>query len=315
MTLPGAFIERGRAPGPSLRLRLARLGVFALAVVGGLAGVGVLWIHLTSDPLADARAYYDAAGRLNDGLPLYPAGADPNAAAFYRYPPLLAIVLRPLAILPYQVFALLWAGAVLASFITLVRRLGSTRRTWLAIGLLGVPIGWALAIAQAHVPLTLLLLIGQPWSIALAANMKLVPLLVAAWWLGRRQWQALGALAAWLLLAGAAQLLLEPANSIAFIGTLGPGQVGQVQNISPFAISPVLWLALVGAGLGVAIVAAPTRWGWPAAIALASLAYPRLLVYMLMSLLAALREPDTPASPGQLARVPDAAEGYVASAR
>ena len=305
MTLRGAYIERGRGPKDPLRLRAARIGLFALAVLGALAGLGVLWIHLTGDPLADARAYYDAARRLNEGLPLYPAGADPNAADFYRYPPLLAIVLRPLALLPYHAFALLWASAVTASFVVLVRRLGMTRRSWLAIGLLGIPIGWALAVAQAHVPVTLLLLVGQPWSIALAANLKLFPILVVVWWLGRRQWQAVGALALWLLLLGVAQAFLEPSNSIAFLGTLGTEQVGHVNNISPFAISPVLWLALLGTGLVAAIVAAPTRWGWPAAVALASLAYPRLLVYMLMGLLAGVREPDPPAGEDRVARVPD----------
>jgi hypothetical protein len=317
MTAPGAYRRRGQGPKPPLAGRLARLGLFALAVLGGLAGIGVLWIHLTSDPLADARAYYDAATRLNEGLPLYPASAKPDVAEFYRYPPLLAIALRPLALLPYTAFALLWASVVLASFVLLLRRLGMTARTWTAIGLLGVPIGWALGVAQVHVPLTLLLAIGQPWSIALAANVKLFPILVAVWWVGRRRWQALGALAGWLVILGAAQAILEPAGARAFLGTLTLDQVGDVRNISPFAISPALWLACLGAGFVAAVVAAPTRWGWPAAVALASLAYPRLLVYMLTGLLAALREPDEPTA-GRVAldgAPQDPAEVFVRSAR
>lgn len=293
----GAYIGRGQGPRPQRWQELANLGIFTLAVTGGLAGFGIFLIHLATDPLADARAYYDAAHRLNDGLPLYPAGADPDVADFYRYPPLLAIVLRPLALLPYEAFALLWASAVLASFVVLVRRLGMTRRAWLALGVLGLPIGWSIAIAQAQVPMTLLLLIGQPWSIALAANIKLFPILAAVWWLGRRRWQALGALAGWLIVLGLAQVLLEPTNSLAFLGTLNLEQVGaNVRNVSPYVISPILWVGLLGAGLVAAIVAAPTRWGWPAAVALASLAYPRLLLYMLMSFLAAVREPDEPAA-------------------
>jgi len=66
--------------------RPARLVVFALAVVGGLVGLATLWMHLTGDPLADTRAYYDAAARLNAGGPLYPPGADTNLAGFYHYP-------------------------------------------------------------------------------------------------------------------------------------------------------------------------------------------------------------------------------------
>ena len=315
MTTPGGYVARGQRRDQPMGPRLARLGLFALAVIGGLAGIGVLWLHLTGDPLADARAYFDAASRLNHGLPLYPATADPDVAEFYRYPPLLAIALRPLALLPYDVFAIVWSGAVAASFALLLRRLGLTARTWTAIGLLGIPIGWALGVAQAHVPLTLLLAIGQPWSIALAANVKLFPILVAVWWIGRRRWQALGALAGWLVILGAAQAVLEPSGSSAFLSTLTLDQVGDVRNISPFAISPALWIALLGAGLIAAVIAAPTRWGWPAAVALASLAYPRLLVYMLTGLLAALREPDEPDGRAAPDRLPGAAEAYVRSAR
>ena len=36
---------------------------------------------------------------------------------------------------------------------------------------------------------------------------------------------------------------------------------------------------------------APTRWGWAAAVSLAVLATPRLILYQLISLLAGLREP------------------------
>src|SRR4029077_4211580 len=45
--------------------RAARLGLFALAVVGGVAGAGVACMRLTGQLLPDAHAYYDAASRLN----------------------------------------------------------------------------------------------------------------------------------------------------------------------------------------------------------------------------------------------------------
>jgi len=160
--------------------RLARLGAFALAVVGGLAGVGVLYLQLVGGPLDDVRAYYDAGARLNAGLPLYPADADPDAAAFYRYPPLLAIAFRPLALLPFPVAAVIWEAVVIASLVATVLAIGPRRREmWLAFGLLAVPIAWATAIGQAQVPLTFLTALGTPWSIALAANVKLFPALVA----------------------------------------------------------------------------------------------------------------------------------------
>jgi hypothetical protein len=279
------------AAGPSLR-HAARLLIFAAAVIGAVAGFGVAVFHVVNDPLADARAYYDAATRLNAGHALYPAGADPDAATFYRYPPLLAIVLRPLALLPYEAFALVWEGVILLSFVLLLRHLGvRSTRTWLAVGLLGIPIGYAFAVAQAQLPMTLLLAIGQPWSIALAANITLFPALAALWWVGRRDWQATIAFVLYSVLLGLVQLLVEPRGTVAFLGTVGLDQVGHLRNLSPYAISPELWVALLAAGIAATVVLARTRWGWPAAVGLVTLASPRLLMYMLTSLLASLRQP------------------------
>jgi glycosyl transferase family 87 len=308
-------IEEARSGGESGRQRALGLGIFALAVVGALAGAGVAWQHLTGDPLADAHAYFDAANRLNHGLPLYPPGIDPSSNLVYLYPPLLAVALRPIALLPYWQFAIVWEAIVLVSFGLLIVQLGANRRVWLAIGILGIPIGWALSIAQAHVPMTLLLAIGQPWSVALAANVKIFPALVALWWLGRRDYQAFAAFVLWMFLWGLAQLVLEPRGTFEFLGGgVGLAQVGAVRNISPFAFgSPVLWVALVILGGLLTIRLARTRWGWAAAIALGTLSPPRLLVYMLTGLLAALREPR-PDAPDPNAPV-DASTAYLRSFR
>ena len=272
--------------------RTARLAIFAIAVIGALAGFGIALVQLLNDPLAEAHVYYEAAARLNAGQPLYPVGVDPSSNLAYRYPPLLGLVLRPLALLPYEWFALGWEIVVVGSFALLVRHVGvRSQRTWLAIGLLGIPIGWALSIAQAQVPMTLLMAIGQPWSVALAANLALFPALLALWWIGRRDWQATIAFVFWMVLLGLAQVVLEPGGSGAFLRTIGLSEVGNVNNISPFAVSPELWAALVAAGVAATLVLSRTRWGWPAAVTMATLASPRLLIYMLTGLLASLREP------------------------
>ncbi len=274
------------------RDRQVRLAWFAAAIVGALAGASTLWLHLTGDPLADVRAYYDAGARLNAGLPLYPADADTNAAEFYRYPPLLALAFRPLALLPYAAAATAWEAVVIASFVATLWYLGVRRReTWLAFGVLGLPVAWSIAIGQAQVPLTLLTALGAPWSIALAANLKLFPALVALWWIGRRDGRSLGRFVAWTGALAALQLVLAPQATLDFLATLTLQQVGEVRNISPYAISPLLWGILVVVGALVALRLAPTRWGWAAAVALSVLATPRLLTYMLMTFLAALREP------------------------
>ena len=266
--------------------------LFAGACVGAIAGLLVAWMHVVNDPLADAHAYYDAATRLNHHQALYPAGADPNAAEFYRYPPMLAVLLRPFALLPFTLFALLWELFVIGTFVATLRLLGVRRKnTWLAIGLLGVPIGWSITIAQAHIPMTYLLALGQPWSIALAANLKLTPALIAIWWLGRRDYQSFFAFLLYGALIVLAQIVLEPRGSFAFLKTLDDAQLGQVRNLSPYVQSPALWFGLLLLGSLVTLALARTRWGWAAAVTLATISPPRLLVYMLTGLLAAVRAP------------------------
>ena len=83
---------------PNVRRVLAGAAVLGLAL-----GIQTLVLHLSTDPLADVHAYYDAGARLNAGLPLYDQPATTNDNEFYRYPPLLAIVFRPLAMLPFEV--------------------------------------------------------------------------------------------------------------------------------------------------------------------------------------------------------------------
>lgn len=264
-----------------------------LAIAGAILGLVVLGANLGTGPLADVRAYYNAGARLNAGGPLYPAGADVNAAEFYRYPPLLAIVFRPIAaLLPYGAAAVGWEAFCLLTFGLTLRRLGLGRlEVRVALGLLGIGIGWSLAIGQAQIPVTYLLVIGSPAAVALAANLKLLPLAVALYWIGRRDWRALGRLVSWLAGLAVIQLLLEPTGSLAFFGITNFTQVGgaELPNLSPYALSPALWAILaIGGGLA-ALRLAPTKAGWAAAVALSVLVSPRLLYYAFMTLLASLR--------------------------
>jgi hypothetical protein len=284
---------------PRPAARVLRVLLIAAAGVGLLAGIAITAAHLRTDPLADVRAYYDAGARLNAGQPLYPTGADTNTAGFYRYPPLLAIVFRPLALLPYEVVALLWGAAMVVAFALTVRRIGIRENTLIAMGILALPIGWSLAIGQAQVLVTLLMTLGNPVMIALAANLKLFPALLGLWWLGRRDLRNVALLAGWGLGLLGLQFILEPQATIDFFRVTTLEQVGEVNNLSPYALSPLLWLVLVAVGALVTLRLARTRWGWAAAVALSVLATPRLLSYMLMSLLAGLRSPDPPRTIGE----------------
>jgi hypothetical protein len=272
--------------------RLFGLTLVGAAVVLGLVGAFVLVFHLTTDPLVDVHAYYEAAARLNAGLPLYAAAGDVNSPHYYFYPPLLAILFRPLALLPFETSAVIWEAATVAAFGLTLWLLGlRSRRTWIAVAVLAGPIAWSVSVGQAQVIVTLLLAIGSPAAVALAAQMKLLPALVALYWVGRRDWRSLRRFVGWTALLVVAQVILEPAGSIAFIGNTNLGLVGQVNNLSPYSVSPPLWLVLALAGLVLTLRLAPTRAGWAAAVTYSVLAAPRLLEYMLMTLLAAIRRP------------------------
>jgi Glycosyltransferase family 87 len=279
--------------------RSVQLVLVAGAILGALVGLQTLVLHLTLDPLADVHAYYDAGARLNAGLPLYDQAAGTDDAAFYRYPPLLAVAFRPLALLPFQAAALIWEAILLVMFAATVARSGIRNRwTWLVMGWLAAPIAWSLAIGQAQVAVTFFLILGTPWGIALAANLKLLPLLVAIYWVGRRDWRAIRRLVAWLAGLALLSLALEPAGTVAFLGFSDLAQVGHVENRSLYAVSPPLWLAFIAALGWLAFRYAPTRAGWALAVTLSVLASPRLLMYQLSTLQAGVRPPDSEAGDG-----------------
>lgn len=290
--LAGPATAVRRLAGPGTADRRSRV-VAAVALLGGAAGIVAFVFYAVRDPLIDVHAYWEAGARLNAGQPLYPAGADPDVASYYRYPPLLAILFRPLALLPFPVAAALWELIVVAALFLTVRRLGPGRpSTWRAVGILGIAIGWALAIGQAQVVVTWFVSIGSPWAIAVAGHIKVFPWLVALYWVGRRDWRALARFSAWAAGLGLVQLILEPANTLAFLGLATLDQVGKVENLSPYAISPVVWAGPALVGVLLVLRLAPSRWGWAAAVAYGVLVMPRLMTYMLMTLLAGLRAPS-----------------------
>jgi hypothetical protein len=157
--------------------------------------------------------------------------------------------------------------------------------------MLALPTLWSLAVGQAQIVVTLLMALGAPWALAMAVHLKVFPALAAIWWLGRRDMRSFMWFVAWVAVIGVVQLVLEPAGTLAFPSTLGLEQVGNVENRSLYAYAPIAWAVAVLAGTVVAWRLAPTRYGWAAAVALSVLATPRLLIYQLSTLVAALREP------------------------
>lgn len=287
-------MSAARRPGFRLSARGRRqlhLVARLAALVGILLGLNTLVIHLFMDPLNDLRVYYDAGTRLNDGLPLYDVAAS-DSFGLYLNPPLLAIAFRPLALLPFEVAAAAWMTVLALALVLTLRRIGMRGPVLLALCLLAEPLAWTFTIGQAEPVLTLLLAIGAPWSVAAAGWLKLFPWLAAGYWLVRRDWRALRTFTLVVALLGVGQAALEPRGTLAFLQLTWLRPAFEVRNISPFAVHPLLWVVLLGVLVALLVRYGRTRWGWPLAVALAVLAYPRLLVYQLMSLLAAFGGPD-----------------------
>lgn len=231
------------------------------------------------------------------GEDLYPPALDPNQPPLY-YPPLFAILLQPFALLSYPVFATLWEMGTMLVLVLFVRRVGWNRRTAITLGLLGAQVGDVLALGQGHAHITWLLALGTPFSIALAGQIKIFPALAALYWLGRREYRQFARFIGWSAALVAVQFIVAPAQTLTFAQTIGLSQVGNFDNWSPYAISPLLWAALMIAFVVITPLIARSRFGWVTAVAYATLSHPRLYGYHLLSLGAALRPPDPPVHRG-----------------
>ncbi len=241
------------AAAPTLRLspqgRRAVMAVLALGSVVGVAlGIETLVLHLNLDPFADTRIYYDAGARLNAGQPLYGVGSD-TGVGWYVYPPLLAILFRPLALLPFPAAAAIWEAVIVAATVLAARRAGLTRWTAMVVGWLALPICWALAVGQAEPVVTACWRSARPPAWRVAGHIKLVPWIAAVYWLGRGDVRALGRFAVWVVAVGLVQLVLAPEATLAMLQGDWLGPAFNTRNISPFTVSPLLWAVLAAAGV------------------------------------------------------------------
>lgn len=277
------------------RQRVELAAIAALAVLGAYLFVVFtpsLLRLIETNPLSDIRAYYDAGARLNAGMALYPVDADVNASNFYRYPPLLAIAFRPLALLPFQVAAAIWEGLLVVSLVATVRLAGLRPITVIALAGLSLPIAWSIALGQAQVLVTWLMAIASPATIALAGQLKILPVLVVTYFIGRRDWVWVRRFAVWSAGLIALQIVLEPRGSLDFLRIANLSQVGVIENLSPYGASPVVWAVLALLAGIMTLALARTRYGWAAAVWFATLVTPRLISYLIMAGLAALGRAD-----------------------
>lgn len=249
--------------------RLAQLVIVAVLVA---IGVNHVVFAIRDWPLGDLDVYLAAAQRLLDGQPLYVAGD--VAVNSYWYAPWYAVAWTPLTFLPRDVVAVGWSAVLLAASAIVAWRLAGMGRRGIALALLvGPPLFAVSAGGNVQALMVLGLLIGfhRPWgpvAVAVAASMKVAPILLVGAYVARREW---GRAAVSTALAA---LLMAPSLPM---GILDAGVRSEAAP-SLLGISPILFGAVVAAAV-VGIFLVPRRHALATAAVAAVLALPRLFVY------------------------------------
>jgi hypothetical protein len=254
----------------SQRLAIGLLFAFALAN---------LWIQRGSWGFEDVGAYWEAAFRLRDGLPLYGGPGDPDSYRVFRYAPWFAYLWVPLSYLPRQAAELIWAAGLGAASLAVLWALVRLRTAaTLALALVLLP--WFLSLVQVGnvQPLVVAMLAfgisrrSGPLWIALAASIKAVPILYLLVYVARREWARIGiALAATallvfpVLLTGAAGYTTDPGRSFSlyyYVSPLAWAVAGGAATVLAAWLawrrSPFVWVATSVAVMLVAPRAHPT---------------------------------------------------------
>jgi hypothetical protein len=294
----------------SRRLLAAQATSLGIAVAIAIAYLLYRDIFNVERAGADMDAYWNAALRLREGLPLYPPLDDVDASSVFRYPAWFAFAWIPLTLLPKVVASVAWIAAMLvASAAALVPAMRSGSTAGLVLSVLMAPILLEGAWLGNVEPLLVAALIWgmgtrlEPAAIALAAATKLTPIAFIAIPLARRDLFRAG------MATGLTGALTIP--TLLAGGAAGyPVDVGG--TLSLWSLSPLAWV--LGAIASAAVLVQLTRRRSPyltLGAAVASLAIvPRLNVLHVAQCLVGL-----PADRSVVRRTPVAASSETVTVR
>jgi len=249
-------------------------------------GLAFVFSNVISWDLEDMDAYWDAALRLKDGLPLFPAVPDPGAADVFRYSPWFAWLWIPLTSLPKAAVQIGWSALLVGSIPVSIGPL--LRHRSVAAICLGALAGGLLvktaSTGNVHALLIAFLVWGVgrrsgPLWIGLAASLKFAPIAYVLVYAGRREWWRVVAallltvaLVAPVLLYDLSEYPTDPGGSLSMLSIGGP--------------VPFITLGALGAVAAFALANTPYAWG--AASLAVVLLIPRLDLYGLTYLLVGL---------------------------
>ena len=240
-----------------------------------LFAIGDIWLLRANWGFDDVRAYWEAALRVRQGLPLYGGTDDPNSYAVFRYAPWFAWMWVPLTYLPRQAAELIWGALLGASSLAVLAALVRLRTAAaIALALLLLPMFFSLVqVGNVQPLLVAVLAFGiSRWSgplwIALAASIKATPILYVLVYAARRQWTRVAValvitalLLAPLLLADLSSYQTDPGASFSLY----------------YYVSPIAWAIAAVASVLLAAWLAWRRsdWVWVAASVAVALCAPR----------------------------------------
>jgi hypothetical protein len=240
-----------------------------------LFAIGDIWLRRANWGFEDVRAYWEAALRVRQGLPLYGGTDGPNSYGVFRYAPWFAWMWVPLTYLPRQAAELLW-GAILgiSSLAVLVALVRLRTAATVALAVLLLPMFMSLVQVGNVQPLLVATLAfgisrrsGPVW-IALAASIKATPILYTLVYVARRQWWRVAItlvitaiLLAPLVFADISNYETDPGASFSLY----------------YYVGPLAWAAAAGASVLLAawFVWQRSEWVWVATAVAVGLCAPR----------------------------------------
>jgi len=240
-----------------------------------LFAIGDIWLRRGNWGFEDVRAYWEAALRVRQGLPLYGGTDDPNSYGVFRYAPWFAWMWIPLTYLPRQAAELMWGAILAASSLAVLAALVRLRTAAsVALAVLLLPMFMSLVQVGNVQPLLVAALAfgisrrSGPLWIALAASIKATPILYALVYVARRQWWRV---VISLVITG---LLLAP---LLVFNTSGYETDPGASFSLYYYFGPLAWAAAAGTSVLLAAWFAWQRsqWVWVAASVAVALCAPR----------------------------------------
>ncbi|MBF6605814.1 MAG: DUF2029 domain-containing protein [Chloroflexi bacterium] len=245
----------------------------------------------------DQINYQAAAERLNAGHALYSLGPGDrlvtiNPPFWYSpllYPPLIAVLWRPIVLVPFgaAIWWLVNAGAMLATTAHVARR------SPLVVALAGVGVGITVASGNVGCLLVAGMVASWRWRdrpevgvlVATMVAVKLIPATLVFWLLATRRWQALG----WFMAASAGLFVVTvigagAANALAYVDVLRTPAVPVPLSLSGLTGIPP-WTAVALGAVAILLLHRNDARAFQLAVILTILGSPFVGVATLASLL------------------------------